>query len=219
MKCNKCGYYIYKGTTCPLCGYENSNTSNGTSTEGGTSSYKSNYEGEVSIQSAHSMKWYKFLKVILWFNIISNVVSAFMYFTGSIYQGLADEAYEMLPSLKSLDTFSGIFSIAMVVVTFLAWHGLHNYKSRGPKILTEMYILNIVFLIIYTFSMSSIIGGAETTTVYGNSYVSGGYIYQEYLDLSALEFQPTNIVSIISGIVFAIANHIYFKNRSDMFVN
>ena len=219
MKCTKCGYDIYEGTTCPLCGYENSSTANGSTTEGSASSYKSNYESEVSIESTYSMRWYKFLKVILWVSIISNLISGIMYFTGSIYLGFTDEVYEMLPSMKTLDTFSGIFSIFMIVFVFSVWHGLHNYKSRGPKLLTVVYVLDIVFLVIYTFSMSSIIGGAETTIIYGSTYMSGGYMYQQYLDLSALEFQPVGIVSIISKIVFAIVNHIYFKNRADLFVN
>ena len=221
MKCTKCGYDIYEGTTCPLCGYDNSSTANGTSTESSTSSYKSNYEGEVSIESTHSMKWYKFLKVILWFGIISNLFSTFTYFTGSTYQGFEDELYEMLPSLKSLDMFGGIFCIVMAIFTFIVWRSLHNYKAIGPKLLTVMYVLNTAFNAIYMFAFSSIIGSAETTTIYGSSYVSGGYMYQQYLDLTVLQsasVAPT-IIQIIGGIVMIIANINYFKNRSDLFVN
>lgn len=221
MKCTKCGYEIYEGTTCPLCGHDNSSTANGTSTEAGTSSYKSNYEGEVSIESTHSMKWYKFLKIILWCGIISNLFSAFTYFTGSTYQSFEDELYEMLPSLKSLDMFAGIFCIAMTIFTFTVWRALHKYKAVGPKLLTVMYIANIAFFAIYMFAFSSIIGSAETTVIYGSSHVSGGYMYQQYLDLTVLSSASTapTIVQIIGGIVMIIANHNYFKNRADLFVN
>ena len=227
MKCVKCGYEIYEGDICPLCGCKNSTTNSGASTTTTETSYTQTGDtgftpadtAEVSIESSYSMKWYKVLKVILWFNIISNVISAFMYFTGSVYQGFTEEVYEMLPDLKTLDMFSGVCSIAFVVIMFLAWHGIHNYKSRGPKLVVIVNILTAVFLAIYTFSMSSIIGGAEATTIYGDTYIQGMYQYQEYLDLSALEFQPTNVISIITNVIFAIANHIYFKNRADLFVN
>ena len=160
------------------------------------------------------MKWYHFLKVTLWFGIVSNLISAIIYFSGSVYQGYAEDVYEALPSLRNLDIFSGVFALATVVITFIAWYGLQNYKASGPKTLTAMYIMNIAFTIIYMIAMAYIIGGADSTRIY-SSY-SYGY---SYIDLSALAFQPANIISIISGIVFAIVNHIYFNNRSDMFVN
>lgn len=221
MKCTKCGFEIYEGTTCPLCGHENSSTANGATTEGSTSSYTSNYEGEVSIESSYSMKWYKVLKVILWFGIISNVISAFTYFTGLDYQGFEDELYEMLPSLKTLDMFAGVLCIAMTVFTFIVWRALHNYKASGPKMLTTMYFINIASYAIYMIAFSSIIGSAETTMIYGDTYIQGMYQYQEYLDLSVLSsasVAPT-IIQIIGGLVMIIANNIYFKNRYDLFVN
>ncbi len=223
MKCSKCGYEIYEGTSCPLCGHENSGKTNDTpvssSSVNDVSEQSTQYGGGVSYESTYPMKWYKFLLVILWFGIIGNVVSAFTYFSGSIYQGFSDKVYEMLPSLKSVDIFSGLFSLAMVVFTFIVWLQLKNYKKQAPKLLTIMYVLNTIFLIVYTIAFYSIIGGAETTTIYGSSYISGGYQYQEYLDLSAISFSASDVISIIGSIVMTIANHIYFRNRAELFVN
>lgn len=229
MKCVKCGYEIYEGDICPLCGCKNSTTNSGASTTTTETSYTQTGDtgftpadtAEVSIESSYSMKWYKFLKVILWFGIISNVIATFTYFTGLDYQGFEDELYEMLPSLKSLDMFAGVFCIVMTVFTFIVWRSLHNYKSIGPKLLTVMYIVNTAFNAIYMFAFSSIIGSAETTMIYGDTYIQGMYQYQEYLDLTVLSsasVAPT-IIQIIGGIVMIIANHNYFKNRSDLFVN
>lgn len=229
MKCVKCGYEIYEGDVCPLCGCKNSTTNSGTSstsaetscTQTGDTGFTPADTAEVSIESSYSMKWYKFLKVILWFGIISNVIATFTYFTGLDYQGFEDELYEMLPSLKSLDMFAGVFCIVMTIFTCIVWRSLHNYKSIGPKLLTVMYVVNTAFNAIYMFAFSSIIGSAETTTIYGSSYVSGGYMYQEYLDLTVLSsasVAPT-IIQIIGGIVMIIANYNYFKNRSELFVN
>lgn len=228
MKCVKCGYEIYEGDICPLCGCKNSTTNSGASTTTTETSYTQTGDtgftpadtAEVSIESSYSMKWYKFLKVILWFGIISNVISIFTYFTGADYEGFEDELYEMLPSLKSLDMFGGVFCIVMAIFTFIVWHSLHNYKAIGPKLLTVMYIANTAFFAIYMFAFSSIIGSAETTTIYGDSYIQGGYQYQEYLDLTVLSsasIAPT-IMQIIGGIVMIIANRTYFKNRADLFV-
>ena len=108
MKCVKCGYEIYEGDICPLCGCKNSATNSGTSTttteasntQTGDTGFTPADTAEVSIESSYSMKWYKFLKVILWFGIISNVISAFTYFTGATYQGFEDELYEMLLKRK-----------------------------------------------------------------------------------------------------------------------
>lgn len=232
MKCVKCGYEIYEGDICPLCGCKNSTTNSGASTTTTETSYTQTGDtgftpadtAEVSIESSYSMKWYKFLKVILWFGIISNVIATFTYFTGLDYQGFEDELdelYEMLPSLKSLNMFAGVFGIVMTVFTFIVWRSLHNYKSIGPKLLTVMYIVNTAFNAIYMFAFSSIIGSAVTTMIYGDTYIQGMYQYQEYLDLTVLSsasVAPT-IIQIIGGIVMIIANHNYFKNRSDLFVN
>lgn len=229
MKCAKCGYDIYEGTTCPLCGHENSSTPASTptptpaATETGTANYTSDHHdtGETSFAFAYSLKWYKFLKVLLWITIISTIYSAFTYLTGASYEGFEDKLYETLPSLKALDLFEGIYSIVMAVLTFIVWLALRNYKAIGPKLLTVMYLINAVNNAIYPFAFKSIIDGAETTRIYGSSYVSGGYMYQEYLDLTVLSsatIAPA-LIGVVSGIVMAIVNHIYFKNRELLFVN
>ncbi len=229
MKCVKCGYEIYEGDVCPLCGHKNStanNTTNGTgnntSNSTGTDStgYSSSYEAEVALESSYPMKWYKALLVILWFGIIGNIISTFTYFSGSTYQGFDDELYEMLPSLKSLDTFSGLFCLVMAIFTFIVWLNLKNYKTHAPKLLTVMYVVNTAFNAIYMFAFSSIIGSAETTMIYGDTYIQGMYQYQEYLDLTVLSSASTapTVIQIIGGIVITIANYIYFKNRKDLFV-
>lgn len=220
MKCTKCGYEIYEGTVCPVCGHKNSGDASGNSTSQnlGTTDIP-HPENQVTVKSAYPMKWYKAMLVILWLGILENAISGILFFTGTIYQGFADKVYEMLPSLKSLDVFSGIFSFGMVVFTFIVWLRLKNYKRHAPRLLTVMYIINTVFLIAYSIALYSIIGGAETKIIYGSSYVRGDYLYQEYLDLSKVSFSASDIIEIIGSIVMTIANYIYFRNRSDLFTN
>ncbi len=163
------------------------------------------------------MKWYKFLKVILWFGIISNIFSAFSYFSGNIYQGFADKIYDMLPSLKALDIVMGLYCIAMVILAIVAWNALKNYKKSAPKLVPTLYLVGAIFTAIYTFAFYGIIGGAETTIIYGSSYIQGMYQYQEYLDLSQVALSATDIISIALSFLLAWANFVYFKKRAHLF--
>lgn len=220
MKCTKCGYEIYEGTVCPICGYNNSGDTSSNSTTPNLDTHDTpNHENEETVKSTYSMKWYKAILVILWLGIIGNAISGILFFTGSVYQGFADKVYDMLPSLKPLDIFSGIFSLSMVIFTFIVWLRLKNYKKHAPRSLTLMNIINTIFLIAYSIALYSIIAGAETTIIYGSSYVQGGYQYQEYLDLSKVSFSASDIIEVIVSIVMTIANYIYFRNRSDLFIN
>ena len=226
MKCVKCGYEFYDGDVCPWCGCKNSVTQSGTPSANAATSYSqtgnagfaSGDAAKVSIERNYSMKWYKVLLVILWFGIVTNFISGIMSLSGAVYQGFSEQVYEMLPSLKSVDVFSGFFAFAMTVYTFIVWLQLKNYKKNAPKLLIIMYAVNMIFVIVYMFALNSIISGAETKVIYGDTYIQCMYQYQEYLDLSALSFAPTDIISIVVGIVMIIINYNYFKKRSDLFI-
>lgn len=208
MKCTMCGYEISEGTVCPICGYDNSGAAGSNSTK------------EVTAKNAYPMKWYKTLLVLLWLGIIGNVISGILSFTGSAYQGFVEKVYDMLPSLKPLDIFDGIFSLGMTIFMFIVWLRLKNYKKHAPTLVTLMYLINTVVSIVYLIAFYSIIAGAGTTIIYGSSYVQGGYLYQEYLDLSKVSsFLALDIIGIIVDIVMTIANFIYFRKRSDLFIN
>lgn len=197
MKCANCGYEIPSGTTCPNCGYTNP---------------------QVAIKSAYPMKWFKTLLVLLWFGMVGNVISSILFFTGTVYQGFADEVYNIIPSLKPVDVICGIFCLGMVVFAFIVWLRLKNYKKHAPRLLIIMYIVNTVFLIVYSIALYSIIAGAGTTIIYGHSYVVGNYQYQEYLDLSKVSFSISDIIEVVASIVMTIVNYIYFRNRRSLFV-
>lgn len=218
MRCSKCGSEIYGGSVCPICGCNNSGDASGNSATHRGKGDISNYENKESEKSAYPMKWYKALLVILWLGIIGNIISGILNFTGTVYQGFADEVYHALPSLRSLDVFSGIFSFGMAIFTFIVWLRLKNYKTHTPGLLTFMYALNTVYLIVYSVAVYFIIDGAETTIIYGNSYVHGGYLYREYLDLSKLSFPILDIIEVVVGIVMTIINYIYFRKRFDLFI-
>ena len=106
----------------------------------------------------------------------------------------------------------------MVVYTFIVWLRLKNYKKHAPVLLTILYVLNTVFSIAYMIAFYAAIAGAETTIIYGSSYVQGNYLYQTSLDLSEISFSAYDVIEVIADVVMTIANFIYFKNRADLFV-
>ena len=170
MKCGKCGNYINYGVNCFSCGYDNK----------------------------YSLKWYKVLLVILLISIIVSVSSAIIYFSGGIYQEFADKTYNMFPSLRVVDTFYGIVSLAMAVYIFIVWRALKNYKKNVHILLTILYVLNIIFTLVYSIAFNSIIEGAATTIIYGDINISGMY---KYIDLRDIVFSSSDIISIIGTIL------------------
>ncbi len=169
--------------------------------------------------NTYPMKWYKFLLVVLWLGMIGNAISAFSFFTGLPYLDCVDEVYEALPLLKLVDKVSGLYCVGLVLVGFVVWLGLKNYRWYAPTLLLLMYAANIIFLIADAVALHLIIGGSETTVIYGSSHIAGNYQYQTYVDLNELSFSASDLISIIISIVMAIANYIYFRNRASLFVN
>ena len=146
-------------------------------------------------------------------------INAALALTGAQYEDFAEQVYELLPSLKFLDTAAGVIDIIMIVLLLRTWYSLKKRKAAGPKLLCGLYLAEAIFSIVYALAVSSIIENATTTMLFGDSFVSGGYVYQYQLDLSQLTFSGLDAVLPICSIVMAIANRAYFKKRADLFIN
>lgn len=176
------------------------------------------FENEVTEKKTYPMKWHKAVLVFLWIGIVLNLISSVMYFMGTQYQEFTYKVYKMLPALRGMDIFSGIFAIGMAAFGFITWLRLKNYKKHAPKLLIAMYVANMLFYIVYMFAFYMIISGAETKIIYGNSYIQGSFKYQRYLDLNKVAFSATDIVPIIVSIVMIVIDSIYYKKRAELFV-
>ena len=186
MKCTNCGYEVEGGKFCPQCGTALGGFEGG---EGNTPPiFGHAYERPKPV---YPMKWYNFLKVALWFGIVSNFATGLMYFTGNQYEGVANEVYAKFPGLKGADILYGLGLLVIGALGIAAWYGLKNYKSNGPKFLVATYVANVVVSLLYTFALVSITGESSVTST---------------------------VPGIVVTIAFAVYNYKYFKEREDLFI-
>lgn len=144
------------------------------------------------------MKWYKFLIYFsLFASAVLNVINGLGLLTGTIYQGQADLVYATFEGLKGLDTFVGIFSLALAGFAVFVRFQLSGYKKLAPRLLLILYIGVIVFDLVYIIGMGTVLPDIAMDMIDTSSFYS----------------------SMISSAVFAIVNYIYFKKRAHLFVN
>ena len=221
MKCRNCDYELNGERFCPQCGCESIASDIYSSREGeaGNDNFSSVEQGFPL--TSYSMKWYKAVKVLIIIGAVLNIISAVSCFTGASYQGFEDEVYDLLPSLRAIDLFVGVYCIGMAVFNVFVWNALRNYKTNGPKLLIGIYALNLVVTLIESIACILIVEGSGIDIIYGDSYVSGEYMYQEYLDLSGVSSELiTSVIGQTVGCLIMIAiNRSYFKKRQHMFVN
>ena len=221
MKCRNCDCELNGERFCPQCGCESTASDIYSRTEDGVGS-DNFYSEEQGLQVAPpSMKWYKALKVFLIIGAVLNVLSAISCFTGASYQGFEDEVYDLLPSLRAIDSIAGVYCIGMAIFNVYVWNALQKYKTNAPKYLNLIYVINLAVTLIENIACIFILKGAETDIIYGDSYISDGYKYQEYLDLSGVssELIATIIEQVIVCVIMIAINRSYFKKRQYMFVN
>lgn len=166
----------------------------------------------------YSMKWHGFMKVILWFGIVSNFMTALMSLTGLTWLGYADGVYDAIPGMQTLDIFTGLFAAAMGVYGIIVWNKLRHFKAHAPLLLTLLYVASVSFNFLSSLIMTSMINNSPVNTVDGGSYTSGQYMYEFYLDLNELAFGVSDVITIAIGVTFMIINIFYYKKRSSMFV-
>ena len=221
MKCRNCDYELHGERFCPHCGCESTASDLYSRTED-RSENDNFYPEEQEFRVAPlSMKWYKAVKVLIIIGAVLNIISAVRCFTGASYQGFEDEVYDLLPSLRAIDLFVGVYCIGMAIFNVYVSSALHHYKANGPKLLISIYALNLAVTLIESIACILIVEGADIDIIYGDSYVSGGYLYQEYLDLSGVSSELiTSVIgqAVVCLIMIAI-NRSYFKKRQHMFVN
>ena len=205
MKCGRCETEFSVGRYCPHCGADMENADNV-------------YTGSLP-KREYPMKWYKFLKVVLWIGIIVNFSQGVMSIVGNSYEGMSDAVYAAVPGLRGLDIFYGFALIAFAVLEFAAWSGLKNYKESGPKFLISFYVVSIVAGVIYMIAFSSVVSAADVGVIYGEAYQVGEQMYTPYVDLNASGITPSSIAGIGVSIAMAIYNYRYFKEREELFIN
>lgn len=144
------------------------------------------------------MKWYKFLIYFsLFASAVLNLINGIGMLTGTIYQGQADLVYAVFDGLKGLDTFMGVFALALAGFAIFVRFQLSGYKKIAPRLLLILYIGVVVFDLSYIIGLGSVLPEMAMDMIDTTSFYS----------------------SMISSAVFAVVNFIYFKKRAHLFVN
>lgn len=193
MLCQNCGKDIGNMTVCSYCGY----IANGA---GSVPPRRTDDYGHMNSsaypQMALDMKWYKFIIYFqLFLSALINVSYAGRYFSGLDYGKSAALVYQMYSSLRILDIFMGIASLALAGWSLYTRERLRKFKKNAVFAYLSLPIIKIVCTCIYM-----IVGW----TAVGNT---------EGMDIAAM----SSNISMQIGLL--IWNYIYFKKRKHMFVN
>ena len=146
--------------------------------------------------NSYSMKWHKFLMVVMVISAIFTAIDGIGKITGAEYRSeglVAEQVYSAYPGLKNCDTVYGIALIALGVFQFVVRNRLNQFRANGPFSLKIMYVISIVAGVIYIIWASSVIG----------------------INL----FNTSNLGSIGGSVAFLIINSVYYSKRSELFVN
>lgn len=146
--------------------------------------------------SSHPMKWHKFLIYFaLWLSALACLSNALMYFTGSHYGGYAQDVYLVFSGMKVLDVLCGIACLALCAYTVMTRFALAAYRAKGPKMLTNIYLLNLLISLAYALLGSMITG------------------------LSFMDLLGTFLGYVIGSAVMIFVNRTYYNNRAELFTN
>ena len=160
------------------------------------------------------MKYYKFvIYVQLIFAPIIGIVTALMYFFGTIYDfyyaylnksvyqtmsnlNISEWVYSYYDGLRSVDIFFGIMLICLAVFNIYTRSQLVKYKRNAPTLFLVSIILSYVIGFVYNLLVAN-------------------YTEAPLMNVSI----PYAIGYIIGVIVFVVLNKIYFDKRRYLFVN
>ena len=147
----------------------------------------------------YPMKWYKFLVYFsLWAGVLINAISGIRMLTGANYGGNADTVYRVFPAMRTCDIICGILLLGIAVLGIITAVKLLKLAAVGPKLLTALYVVNIIVSIIYiVFALSATKGMLSLSDVLDAGTVAG----------------------LVVSVIMIIVNSIYFKKRESIFVN
>lgn len=141
-----------------------------------------------------SMKWHKFLLLLLWLGAALNLITGPLYIFGMFYED-PTMVYQTYPALMTFDMVFGVAMMVVAIFQFVVRRRLKKLCANGPALLVVSYIVTAI------------------TTV--ASYVAPMIIAPGVMDIAT-----SDISGAVIGAVFWIAvNSAYYKKRKDMFTN
>ena len=178
MKCPNCGRDVH-GDICPVCGQR-----------------LQDENVPENPADRYSMKWHRFLMVVMIISGVAVILSGLSTFTGFEYsmEGVnTSQVYSAFPGLKGWDMFYGAALLFLGVFTFYVRNQLNQFRSRGPKLLIVLYFCSLIAAIVYIGAVSSM---ANVTP-----------------------FTVETVAPLCVSAAFLVINSVYYARRKELFVN
>lgn len=158
--------------------------------------FNNQYNAPFVNPNQSKMNWYTVMVYFMLFaNAVWCVLSSFVFFVGARYAN-ADFVYDFFEGLQSVDIFIGLLYLCGAVLAIVARFSLLKFEKKGPMLVTVFYAYMIVINIIYYIALSSVAEKLfDTYNFIGDCMLMTGYA------------------------VLLLANLIYLKKRSHLFVN
>ena len=166
--------------------------------------YRTEYSEPVPQKT---MKWFKFLIYFsLFAGALASLYMAIIYYTGAVYisaEGtvIAETVYSVFPTLKTVDLIYAVYYVGMAVFMVVTRFMLSGFKKIAPRLVVLIYVIQAFSYIAYV--------GMVIFAVEGSGLVN----VADIVDVSSIGS------TVVTSIIMAVANHVYFKKRAYLFVN
>lgn len=146
--------------------------------------------------TALPMNWFKFL---IYFALFAGAVLNFIAGINLLSGNSNEMLYRFVPGLQTLDILYGLVVLVMAGLAVYTRFQLSAYRAKGPKLLTLLYVINLVSALVYTIG--------TYMCVDSNPYIE--------LNESAL---TSNAASMAVCVAMIFVNKTYFQKRASLFV-
>lgn len=141
------------------------------------------------------MKFHKhFVLWILWVWFAGNISNGILYLTGSYSSGIIE--------LRGVEIAQGVVGVIVAALLFLARMRLKGFKIGGTLLLYLAQFINIGWIVISHFKVSSILSEINTLIQYG--------VYVK---------TPSLIVTLLLPVAILITLYFYYSKRKRLFYN
>ena len=154
-------------------------------------------EGPAEEKPAYSMRWHKFLMVLLVIGGIWTIGKGIAVLTDTwyeVYDVDPDLIYRFYPALKTLNWILGVVTVALGVFKFTVRKRLKNFMESGPRSLMALYGVSIGISVLYLLAASVVMG-------------------------VPLSVNQADWVNIAASVCMMFAQKKYYDRRSELFVN
>ncbi|MGN0981443.1 MAG: hypothetical protein ACI4O0_00985 [Candidatus Limivicinus sp.] len=151
-------------------------------------------EGSTAETKPLGMKWHKFMIYCAMFlAALTNFSGGIQAISGIQYGEDAEWFYFLYDGLKALDVIYGVLLIAVAGFILYTRHQLARMKRNAPKLIVTLYACTLLMSLAYPCLLAAITG--------------------------INVFDVSVVVNLLSALVMAVINILYYRKRSHLFVN